>query len=77
MTIAGFGTAGTNQKTIRVGTSVTNNLEILNAASSAVIYSLTNTGVMSIANGSFASNGGVTAPSFGGNTLPTAVITNS
>jgi len=49
--LAGFGTAGTNQKTLRVGSAVTNNLEIVNAAASAVIESLTDTGVLNAVGG--------------------------
>jgi hypothetical protein len=48
LTLAGFGTAGTNQKTIRVGTSVTNNLEIINAGNTAQILTLTDGGQLNV-----------------------------
>jgi hypothetical protein len=44
--IAGPGAAGANSKIIRVGGSVTNNLEVVNAANTAVILSLSDSGVM-------------------------------
>jgi hypothetical protein len=58
MTIANFGAAGTNQKTIRVGQTNTNELEIINAAGSAEIWALTDTGLMRIsAAAAFAASG--------------------
>lgn len=59
MTIAGQGAANTNQKLIRVGGSVANNLEIVNAANSALIWSLSDTGLMSLGTASTTANGGV------------------
>lgn len=46
VTIAGPGSPNTNQKLIRVGGSVANNLEILNALGTTVIWSLTDVGLM-------------------------------
>ena len=48
LTLAGFGTAGTNQKTIRVGVGATNNLEIVNAGNTAQILTLTDGGQLNV-----------------------------
>lgn len=48
LTLAGPGTVNTNQKTLRVGGSVTNNLEITNAAQNAVIASLDDLGNLNV-----------------------------
>jgi hypothetical protein len=48
LTLAGFGAVNTNQKTIRVGTSVTNNLEVVNAAGNALPLSLTDGGSLNV-----------------------------
>lgn len=44
ITLRGQGSAGTNQKTIAVGRTVTNNLEIYNGANNAVIFTMGDTG---------------------------------
>jgi hypothetical protein len=62
MTLAGFGAVNTNQKTLRVGGSATNDFEIVNAAASGLVLRLTDAGLLGFPQAAAFVTAGATGP---------------